>query len=77
MINVDQRTAQNRLSQLLRRFMGTVENDFLGIHTIVQCFFILKPGDHLRPGSFPVKNAANRIEVISFVGPGHLNLRIA
>ena len=62
--------------KILIGLIRTIENNLASFHAIIQGFIIFKSRYHLGPGSFLVKNTANGIQVIGFVGPCKLDLRV-
>ena len=64
-------------TQIIRGFIGAVEENLVAGNPVPQGFAVFKNADHFGPRAFFMKNPANGVEIIGFVGPGHLHFGIA
>ena len=76
MIDVNKRIVFSRFYQIFVRFIRPVEDNFVYRNIVVKRLIILKTRNYFGPGAFLVEYAANGIDVVCFVRPGKLHLRI-
>ena len=76
-VDLDHRSLRDGALEDGAAFKRTVEDDVGAGDAIAPGLFVFEGGDDLGDGAFLVKDAADGVEVVRFVGPRELHIRVA